>query len=368
MYKTSDRHKFVYGIVVDNTDKTVLKPNCGYAFNFVGVLVFDLYTKNRMFIRLNELTQYDVDSIAGFNWLPDEKSFNIDYWVNDLGEYFNGNEIFGKAVLNSGFFDLPSNPVFYYSEYLEDISEYTKSSDYDFIFKPIEIDGFSRDKLLNSIVIFGTNEFGDTTNIGYDNLSLNDAFVYSPFKNKIKRYKVCKNGDYFVNLDTNKIVYGDKFKDKYFINRNPLKCKVFQDYYIRTNACDSSISDDYMKFGDKCVVTLEGKFSGDSSSGILSIPLDCKVVENLNIGVFSKYKESLLNIVIPLQIEKIRLENLKYNDILYISNKTNPSVIKNFVEFTMGDVDLSEYTAKLNSNNLKEILSILDDKVCWVVY
>ncbi len=34
----------------------------------------------------------------------------------------------------------------------------------------------------------------------------------------------------------------------------------------------------------------------------------------------------------------------------------------------MGDVDLSEYTAKLNSDNLKEILSILDDKVCWVVY
>lgn len=228
-----------------------------------------------------------------------------------------------------------------------------------------------RDKLLNSIVIFGTNEFGDTTNIGYDNLSFNDAFVYSPFKNKIKRYKVCKNGEYFVNLDTNKIVYGDKFKDKYFINfinRNPLKCKVFQDYYIRTNACDSSISDDYMKFGDKCIITLGGKCSNNSSNNILSIPLDCKVVENLNIGVFSKYKESLLNIVIPPQIEEIRLENLKYNDILYISNKTNPSVIKNFVEFTMGDVDLSEYTAKLNSNNLKEILSILDDKVCWVVY
>lgn len=368
MYKTSDRHKFVYGIVVDNTDESVLKPNCGYAFNFAGVLVFDLYIKNRMFIRLSELTQYDIDSIAGFNWLPDEKSFNIDYWVNDLREYFNGNEIFGKAVLNSGFFDLPNNPVFYCSEYLDDISEYTKSSDYDFIFKPIEIEGFSRDKLLNSIVIFGTNEFGDTTSIGYNNLSLNDAFVYSPFKNKIKRYKVCKNGEYFINLDTNKIVYCDKFKDKYFVNRNPLKCKVFQDYYIRTNACDSSISDDYMKFGDKCVVTLAGKCSSGSSSGILSIPLDCKAVENLNIGVFSRYKESLLNIVIPPQIEKIRLDNLKYNDILYISSKTKPSVVKDFVEFTMGELDLSDYTDKLNSNNLKEILSILDDKICYVVY
>lgn len=364
MYKTSDRHKFVYGIVVDNPYKTILKPNCGYAFNFVGVLVFDLYTKNRKFIRLSELTQYDIDNISGFNWLPDEKSFNIDYWVNDLREYFSGNEIFGKAVLNSGFFDLPNNPVFYYSEYLDDISEYTKSSDYEFIFKPIE----NRDKLLNSIVIFGANEFGDTTSIGYDNLSLNDAFIYSPFKNKIKRYKVCKNGEYFINLDTNKIVYGNKFKDKYFVNRNPLKCKVFQDYYIRTNACDSSISDDYMKFGDKCVVTLAGKCSSGSSSGILSIPLDCKVVENLNIGVFSRYKESLLNIVIPPQIEKIRLENLKYNDILYISNKTKPSVVRDFVEFTMSELDLSEYTDKLNSDNLKDILSILDDKVCWVVY
>ena len=41
-----DRHKFVYGLVVDNKDNIQeLKRELEYAFDLVGILVFDLYKR-----------------------------------------------------------------------------------------------------------------------------------------------------------------------------------------------------------------------------------------------------------------------------------------------------------------------------------
>ena len=381
MIKTLNKHRFVYGIVVDNlvyssyynnkfvfgdvvdyANKLVFEPECEYTLNFVGLLVFNLYTKDKDFIRVKDITQYDVDSIAGLNSLPDKDLYKLKCYISDLDSYFKGDRALVKTNIDSKFFDLPTNPILYYSEYLDDVSEYTRSSDYDYIFKPINISSFSRDKLINSIVIFGTNNTPE-----YNSSDINDAFIYNPIKNKFKRYikKTVSDGSvYFINLDTHKVIAENKFIDKYVCNKNPLKCKVYKDYYIKTNACDTSNCSDYLRFGNKYVITL----NGGCNNGMLSLPLDCKVVENLNPNTFSKCKGTILSLVLPPKIEEIRLENLRYNDIIYISDKTKLDVVRDFVKFTLRKVELEQYKDKISSDNMSDILSTLPKNINAVIY
>lgn len=357
-YGSYYKNKFVFGSVVEDINKLVFEPECEYTLNFVGLLVFNLYTKDKEFIRIKDITQYDVDSIAGLNSLPDKDSYNLKYSISSLNSF----SIKVNASIDSRFLDLPTNPILYYSEYLDDISEYTRSSDYDYIFKPIDISGFSRDKLLNSIVIFGTNNMPE-----YNSSDINDAFIYNPIKNKFKRYikKTVSDGSvYFINLDTHKVIAENKFTDKYVCNKNPLKCKVYKDYYIKTNACDTSNCSDYLRFGNKYVITL----NGGCTNGMLSLPLDCKVIENLNPNTFSKCKGTILSLVLPPKIEEIRLENLRYNDIIYMSDKTKLNVVRDFVKFTLRKVDLEQYKDKLSSDNMSDILSALPKNVNAVIY
>ena len=201
----------------------------------------------------------------------------------------------------------------------------------------------------------------------YSSSDINDAFIYNPIKNKFKRYikKTISDGSvYFINLDTHKVIAENKFTDKYVCNKNPLKCKVYKDYYIKTNACDTSNCSDYLRFGNKYVITL----NGGCNNGMLSLPLDCKVVENLNPNTFSKCKGTILSLVLPPKIEEIRLENLRYNDIIYISDKTKLDVVRDFVKFTLRKVDLEQCKDKISSDNMGDILSILPKNINAVIY
>ena len=354
--KINEKHKFVYGLVVDNKNKIErLRRETSYTLDLVGILVFDLYKQDRIFIRLSDITQYDVATIANLNHIP-------------LGDYKGTCKVPAYTGLmelrfGSNFLDINNSLLLYYSDYIDDLSKFTKSSDFDFIFKTIDIEGFDREKLYNSICISGVN-----SNFSAGTTGLNDVFIYNPIKNKIKRYvkKLSSDGSvYFQNLDTGKVIKEAKFIDKYFIiNCNISKCKLYEDYSIRNSACDTSSCKAYMKFGDKCVISLDG----DIDTGIVSLPLDCKVVENLTCNIFSRHRDRLINIVIPPKIEKIRLENLKSNNILYIPEKIDLGVARDFVEYSLGEVDVEQYSDKLNSNNLSDILDILSDKMNIVVY
>lgn len=359
MDKINEKHKFVYGLVVDNKNKIQeLKKGLEYAFDLVGILVFDLYKQNREFIRLKDITQYDVDTIANFNSIPLKEDNKIRCIVDTYG-------IGGSAIdirTYSNFLYIYNSKLLYYSDYIDDLSKFTKSSDFDFIFKTIGVEGLNREKLCNSVAIFG-----ESTDLYHGTTGLNDAFIYNPIKNKIKRYikKLRQDREvYFYNLDTGKVISEDKFKDKYFIDYNTNKCKLYDACSIRNSACDTSTCKAYMKFGDKCVISLDG----DIDTGIVSLPLDCKVVENLTCNIFSRHRDRLINIVIPPKIEKIRLENLKLNNILYIPNKIDLEVARDFVKYSLGEVDTEQYSSKLNSNNLSDILDILSDKMNIVVY
>lgn len=356
MDKINEKHKFVYGLVVDNKNKIErFRRETNYTLDLIGILVFDLYKQDRMFIRLSDITQYDVDTITNLNHIP-----LGDYKVNCKVPEYTG---LMELRLGSNFLGINNSLLLYYSDYIDDLSKFTKSSDFDFMFKTIDIEGLYREKLYNSIGIFGVNSnfFDGTTD-------LNDAFIYNPIKNKIKRYikKLSSDGSvYFYNLDTGKIIKEAKFINKYFIiGCNISKCKLYEDYSIKNSACNTSTCKAYMKFGDKCVISLDG----DIDTGIVSLPLDCKVVENLTCNIFSKHRYRLINIVIPPKIEKIRLENLKSNNILYIPEKIDLGVVRDFVEYSLGEVDIEQYLDKLNSDNLSDILNILDDRMNIIIY
>ena len=146
MDKINEKHKFVYGLVVDNKNKIErLRRETSYTLDLVGILVFDLYKQDRMFIRLSDITQYDVATIANLNHIP-------------LGDYKGTCKVptytgLMDLRLDSNFLDINNSLLLYYSDYIDDLSKFTKSSDFDFIFKTIDIEGFDREKLYNSKVI-----------------------------------------------------------------------------------------------------------------------------------------------------------------------------------------------------------------------